>query len=148
MSGQTLQSERMVQWADSDPAGRINSPRAFDFAAEAIEGFFRSQLGISYLQLIRNHNLGAPFVHASCDYLSSLLEGESVRLTLSIERLGTSSITWRVAAAHFDDGRPVFDVRMISTIISMNSGRAVPIPKDFRAAMAPYVIDAAVRVMP
>lgn len=138
----------MVQWADSDPAGRINSPRAFDFAAEAIEGFYRSQLGISYLQLIRNHNLGAPFVHASCDYVSSLLEGESVVLTLSIERLGRTSIAWRVTATRPDDGHPVFNVRMISTIISMDTGRAVPIPPEFREVMAPYVIEASVGAVP
>lgn len=139
MTGRTLTFERLVQWADSDPAGRINAPRVFDFAAEAIEGFYRSQIGISYLQLLRDYELGAPFVHARCDYQSTLMEGESVALTLSIERLGRSSITWRIDGTHEDGGRTVFSAQMIQTIISLESGRAVPIPDTFRAAMDPFV---------
>lgn len=127
--------ERTVQWADSDPAGQINAPRAFDYAAEAIEGFFRLKLGISFLQLIQDLGLGAPYVHASCDYFARLPEGQDLRLALSVERIGRSSITWQVHAVKADTGESAFRVRMISSVVSMETRRAVPIPSNFRDAL-------------
>lgn len=138
-SGRTLSFERTVQWADADPAGRINSPRAFDYANEAIEVFFRKEIGISFLELLHEHRLGAPVVHTSCDFASPLLEGEAVTLTLGIERLGNSSVTWRVDAVHLVSGKLVFSVTTVSTIIDLTTGRATPIPPRFREAMEPFL---------
>lgn len=139
-AGRALVTERRVQWADADPAGQINAPRAFDYAAEAIEGFFRERLGITFLQLIEEHGLGAPTVHASCDYLCRLVEGREIRLALSVERIGTSSVTWRIEAETADTREPAFRARMISSIISMETRRAVPIPPPFRRAMEALLI--------
>lgn len=139
MSGKTMCSERIVQWGDSDPAGRINSPRAFDFAVEIVEAFFRTELGVNYRQLIQELGLGAPVVHSSCDYTSMLLEGDTVRLTLSVERLGTASVTWRVVAHHWMIGAQAFSVRMISCFINNASGKSVPIPETWRQKIGTFV---------
>lgn len=133
----TYQRSRTVEWGDSDPAALINSPRAFDFAVECIEGFYRDVLGLGFVDLLRDRAMGAPIVHASCDFRASLRESETVALTLSIERLGGSSVTWRIDALR--DGTLVFEVRMISSFIDLADGRPVPIPDDFRARMTPYL---------
>ena len=51
--------------------------------------------------MIQEKGFDLPFVHASCDYSSPLMEGESFDLTLQVGRLGTKSITWIVTAAIF-----------------------------------------------
>lgn len=135
----TYERTRTVEWGDSDPAALINSPRAFDFAVECIEGFYRDVLGLGrgFVGLLRERGMGAPFVHASCDFRASLRESETVALVLTIERLGESSVTWRIDARR--DGTPVFEVRMISSYIDLAGGRPVPLPDDFRARMTPYL---------
>lgn len=136
-SALTYDRRRTVEWGDSDPAAFINSPRAFDFAVESIEGFYRDVLGLSFLGLLENRRLGAPVVHARCDFKATLRESDTVEMILSIERLGTSSVTWRIDAIF--EGKPVFEVCMVSSYIRLEDSRPVSIPEDFRARMQPYL---------
>ena len=133
----TYDRRRTVEWGDSDPAAFINSPRAFDFAVECIEGYYRDVLGLSFVGLLEQRRMGAPVVHARCDFKATVRESDTVDLILSIDRLGTSSVTWHVDA--FLDGKPVFEVWMVSSYIRLADGRPVPIPDDFYSRMEPYL---------
>ncbi len=139
MSGQTMTSERIVQWGDSDPAGRINSPRAFDYAVEIVEAFFRTELGLCYRELIYDRGLGFPVVSASCDYTAMLQEGDGVKLSATVERITTSTVTWQVVAHHAVTGAKAFTVRITSCFISNATGRAIPIPAEWRGKFEGYL---------
>lgn len=138
MPGKTFSISQVVTWSMADLASTMNSPRAFDYALEAIEAFFRDILGLSFRRLVQEHGTGAPVVHASCDYLEPLWEGDKFTLTLAIERIGDSSITWRVAA-HRSDGADVFRVKLINVIIDIETRQPKPIPVEFRGLMEDYL---------
>jgi 4-hydroxybenzoyl-CoA thioesterase len=129
---------RTVTWSESDPAGMMNSPRAFDYAIDAIETIYRKALGITFLGLIERHGLGAPLVHLSCDYTAPLKEGDRFTLIASIERLGTSSITWQVEARR-TDRKIAFRARLVSSFVRRSDFRPVPMPPAFRTRFARYV---------
>lgn len=138
MPGKTFSIRQVVTWSMADLAATMNSPRAFDYALEAIEAFFRDILGLSFRRLVQEHGTGAPVVHASCDYLEPLWEGDEFTLTLAIERLGNKSITWRVAAQRAD-GTDVFRVRLINAMIDIETRQPKPIPVEFRGPMEDYL---------
>ncbi|MFO0995062.1 MAG: thioesterase family protein [Alphaproteobacteria bacterium] len=129
---------RTVSWSESDPAGMMNSPRAFDYAIDAIELVYRQALGITFLGLIERHALGAPLVHLSCDYTAPLAEGDRLTLTAWIERLGTSSITWRVEARR-SDRKVAFTVRLVSSFVRRRDFKPVAMPARFRARFGRYL---------
>jgi len=147
MPGKTFSINQVVTWSMADLAATMNSPRAFDYALEAIEGFFREVLGLSFRRLVQQHGTGAPVVHASCDYLEPLWEGDEFTLTLDIERLGGKSITWRVVAQRAD-GTDVFRVKLINVIIDIGTRKPKPIPAEFRSLMQPYLATPQQREMP
>jgi 4-hydroxybenzoyl-CoA thioesterase len=138
MPGKTFSISQVVTWSMADLAATMNSPRAFDCALDTIEAFFREILGLSFRQLVHDHGTGAPVVHASCDYLEPLWEGDEFTLTLAIERLGKSSVTWRVAARR-SDGADVFRVRLINVTIDAETRELKPIPKEFRGLLEDYL---------
>ena len=138
MPGKTFSISRVVTWSMADLVATMNAPRAFDCALEAIEEFFRDILGHSFRRLVHDHGTGAPVVHASCDYLEPLWEGDAFTLNLAIERLGESSITWLVGAQR-SDGADVFRVRLISATIDAETRETKPIPAEFRSLMEEYL---------
>ncbi|MBM3571779.1 MAG: acyl-CoA thioesterase [Alphaproteobacteria bacterium] len=138
MPGQAMTSTRTVQWGDSDPAGRINSPRAYDYAVEVVEAFFRAELGLCYRELIHDRGLGFPVVSSACDFISMLQEGDEVKLTATVERVSRSTVTWKVEAHHAVTSALAFTVRMTSCFISNASGRAIPIPAEWRGKFEEY----------
>ena len=54
-----------VRWADSDPAGRINFPRYFDYMEDGEAELMRS-CGLSYGLLPAGY--GVPRVHTDCTF--------------------------------------------------------------------------------
>lgn len=138
MPGKTFSINQVVTWSMADLVATMNSPRAFDYALETIEAFYREVLGHSFRRLVQEHGTGAPVVHASCDYLEPLWEGDDFTLTLAIERLGDSSVTWRVAARR-SDGTDVFQVRLINATIDARTRQSKPIPTEFRSLMEDYL---------
>jgi len=65
------------------------------------------------------------------DFRRALLVGESIVLHTEVEKLGTSSVTFRQRML-CDDGAVACEARTIMVFAA--HGKAIPIPADFRAA--------------
>ncbi len=130
--------ERVVKWGECDPAGIIYTPRAFDYATEAVEGWYRDVGGLDW-QGMGQRNFGAPTVHAECDFLRPLRPNEKVRVVLGIERIGEASLTFRIDCLG-GDGEPSLKVTMVSCFTDFAGGEArpMPIPPDIRARARIY----------
>ena len=140
MAGQIFRTERTLWWGNADMAVMINMPRAFDFACETIEQFLRDRLGFTFRQMIQDHGFDIPFVHASCDYSSPLLEGESFDLTLQVGRLGTKSITW-IVTAYKKDGTRAYQAKLVNVTLDHGTDESVPIPPHIRSVLEDYLIE-------
>jgi 4-hydroxybenzoyl-CoA thioesterase len=140
-AGRRFSVRRAVRWGDADPAGLIYGPRCFDYAVEAVEAFWEAVLGLGFLDLHRAHRMGAPWVHASCDYLRPLAPGDEVEVTLAVERLGASSITYRIEGAG-PDGQAAFRVTLVSAMVDLDTGKPTPVPEAMRERVRPYLVGA------
>ena len=141
MAGEVFRTERTIWWGHADMAVMINMPRAFDFAGEVIEEFLRDRLGFTFRQMIQEKGFDLPFVHASCDYSSPLMEGESFDLTLQVGRLGTKSITW-IVSAFKKSGEEAFKATLVNVVLNHKTAKSMAIPNSVRAGLTPYLVAA------
>lgn len=134
----TITLKRRVTWSDADPAGIMNSARAFDYSVEIIEEFYRRVLGWGFGDLIQRHGMGVPMVHVEADYLAPLPQGTTVMLSAALEKLGRSSVAWRVEARRADR-KIAFRVRAVTSFIRNDGFRSVAIPAAWRKKLSHYL---------
>ncbi len=79
---------RRVHFADTDAAGVVHFSRLLCYAEEA-EHELLEGLGIPLLA-----DGGWPRVHVDCSYNSPARMGDRVEVSLAVEKLGKTSVTW------------------------------------------------------
>jgi 4-hydroxybenzoyl-CoA thioesterase len=82
--------------------------------------------------------LGIPTVGTKVDFVGPARFGDLLKVELRVAKLGSSSI--ELAIDSFVDGRPCFRARHTICVFSQETYRAVPVPDDLRARMAPYLV--------
>jgi acyl-CoA thioesterase FadM len=141
MSGRTITVRRRLAWGETDPAGVIYAPQAFHFAIAALEELWIEALGISFRDFLLRERKATPWVHNACDFAAPIFAGEAFTLTVAIEKLGASSLAYRVEAAGAD-GRARFSIKMVGAMIDLDTMKPCAIPDDIRAKLSPYVMTA------
>jgi len=128
----SIEMKLRVRWADSDPAGRINFPRYFDYMEDGEAELMRS-VGLSYAQLPPGY--GVPRVHTGCTFKKILAYDAPFTMRVSIGKLGNSSI--RYEYQFFTDGdHSELAAEGSMTIVVVKDGRPVEIPPAWRAALS------------
>jgi 4-hydroxybenzoyl-CoA thioesterase len=129
--------KRRVKWGECDPAGIIYTTKVLDYAMETLEAWNREVLGVPWLRLNREMKLGMPTVRAEMDFLSAPAVDDPVVCELRIERVGRSSITYRITGDD-GDGRALFRVMLTSCLVEKPAFRATPIPDGFLERIHAY----------
>ncbi|MCU0683716.1 MAG: hypothetical protein MUF34_15990 [Polyangiaceae bacterium] len=137
-AGQTFEREQIVYWGDSDPAGILFGPRSFEYGLRLIEHLFLELFGVGFDGFQRRHKVILPWVHLGCDFRRPAPTGSPLTLRLSVERLGTSSVSYRIDAIGAA-GEEHFRLQMVSATVAMDTGRPVPLVAEQREALEPYV---------
>ena len=125
-----------IRFGDCDPAGILYYPRYFDLFHQAMEAWFDGPLGLSYARFLGEDRLGLPAVAAQAQYLAPCTFGEVVRVELSVERLGTSSIAFAYSVRGADTSERAVG-RVTCVVMDLDAARptyrrAVPIPVALR----------------
>jgi 4-hydroxybenzoyl-CoA thioesterase len=137
-AGQTFERPQIVRWGDSDPAGILYGPRAFEYGVGLVEDLFVHLFGVGFDGFQRRHKVLLTWVHLGCDFRRPAATGTALTLRLAVERLGTSSVTYRIDALGAG-GETHFKLQMVSATVAMATGRSVPLVAEHRDALAPYV---------
>jgi acyl-CoA thioesterase FadM len=132
------------RWAHSDPARMIYTPRFGDFCMEAIEAWYEDRVGADWYRINLDWGVGTPFVHMEIDFRSTVTPRDALAMTVAIERVGTSSLAFKVTARTEVDGRLCFEGRFVSVCVpSTDQGRdqergaalrSIPLDPRLRAA--------------
>jgi len=131
-----FERERLIRFSHCDPAAIVFFPRYFVMFNDLVEDWFDDGLRLGYAKVVGGRRIGLPTVSIHCEFQRPSRMGERVLLSLAVERLGRSSITLSVGCRHGEEER----VRMRQVLVtqSLDSGRAVPIPDDIRAAIEAF----------
>ncbi len=143
---ETFQTTRLVEFRDTDAAGIVHFSVFFAYM-EAAEHELLRHLGLSVVTEIDGKTVSWPRVAARCDYRKAIRFEQSVTIAVSVERIGTKSVTYRF---DFRDqsGDAVADGTITAVCCEIphgdirESSRPVPIeiPALFIDKLRPYVI--------
>jgi acyl-CoA thioesterase FadM len=128
-SAATASSEPFVyrfrpRWAHCDPARMIYTPRFGDFCMEAIEAWFEARVGADWYRINLDWGIGTPFVHMEIDFRSPVTARDTLLIRVAVDRVGTSSIGFQVAASAEAEGRLCFEGRSVCVSVpAANQGR-------------------------
>jgi 4-hydroxybenzoyl-CoA thioesterase len=128
-----------IRFSHCDPAGIVFFPHYLVMVNDLNEDWFAHLLGTPYADLVGRRRTGLPTVSLQCDFSAISRMGENVTLGLSVERLGTKSITLRHGCRLGDDAR--MSVRQVIVTTDLDSHHAIDIPADLRAAIERFMAE-------
>ena len=140
-SAMAFPTEYLIRFSHCDPGGIVHFPRFFDMINAAVEDWFARALALPFDAMHMQHRVGFPIVHTQCEFLKPCRIGECLLLELSVARIGRASLD--LALCGRIGGEERLRARNVRSMMSLETYRALPIPDDLRARMAPFAADAA-----
>jgi acyl-CoA thioester hydrolase len=133
MKTPVFHTTRRVEFADTDMAGIVHFANFFRYMEAAEVEFLRSH-GVSVAMTWEGDRIGFPRVAASCDYLAPVTFGDVMDVAVSIERLGSKSVTYGFEFTR--DGQVIARGQVSSVccrILDDHKMESMTIPASFRA---------------
>ncbi|MGO4284245.1 acyl-CoA thioesterase [Bosea sp. TAB14] len=120
-----------TRWHDNDVYGHVNNVVYygwFDTAVNAwlIENGFLDPATSAIVGLV---------VETGCSYFESVAFPETVEAGIAVERLGTSSVTYRIGIFRQGSEQAAAQGRFTHVYVARASQKPVPIPAPLRAAL-------------
>lgn len=130
-----FQISRRVEFGDTDMAGIMHFSNFFRFMEVAETAFLRSR-GLSVCWLDQGHRVGFPRVSATCDYLKPALFEEMIDLSVTLEKVGRKSITYRFDFSRAGEAIAVGHISAVYCRTTPGHGiESLEIPLDLRAKL-------------
>jgi len=121
-----------TMWADNDVYGHINNAVHYRWFDTAVN---RWLLSAGLLDWQNGTPIGL-VVETGCRYAASVTYPEAVEAGVLIEKLGGSSVTYRLGIFREGVAEAAAEGHFIHVYVDRDSRRPVPIPDDWRARMA------------
>jgi acyl-CoA thioesterase FadM len=129
----TREESIYLGFGDADPAGAVFYPRAFALAHQTVENLLR-QSEVGWENWFASAKHAAPLRRAEADFFLPLRPGASVVTRAAVEKIGTTSVTFRVDLFE-STGRLAATIRTTHVMIDKATGRATPLSRELSAAL-------------
>ena len=123
-----------VRYGSIDFARIVYYPQFLHFCHVAMEEMFAAVVGVTYPDAIQKEQIGYPTVKSEVDFLEPVAYGETLEMSVSVERIGTSSIVFVYEGVRSSDGKTAFRVRNVQVAVNMAAWGSIPIPDHHRKA--------------
>lgn len=127
----------LVGWGDCDPAQIAYTGRIPNFCLDSINAFLDAHFGGGWFVQELDNDIGMPFVNMSIDFRAPVTPRHRLRCKVWPERLGTSSVTFRVDG--FQDGTLCFEGRFTEVMVTASTFRKREIPAHFREMLERFL---------
>jgi acyl-CoA thioester hydrolase len=121
-----------TRWSDDDTYGHVNNVVHYMMFDTAVNGWLIEASGVDIRQLPA---IGL-VVETSCRYYAELRFPEVVTAGLALERLGNSSVIYRLALFGEHSQSPAAAGRFVHVYVDRDTRRPTPVPGEIRAALA------------
>ena len=133
-----------TRWSDDDVYGHMNNARYFDLIDTAVNAHLAEATGTD----IRHLPAVGVVAEVSCRYFREVGYPDPIDLGLVVDRLGTSSVVYRVGIFQGGDGSPgdeaAAEGRFVHVYVDNSDparGRVTtPVPGEIRAVLEPLVV--------
>lgn len=122
-----------VRLHHTDAAGVLYYSRLFELLQEAFESAM-ADAGLSMAELLKAGEFRIPVVHAEADYTAPVQVSDRLEVQLTFSARKRSMCV----AADFVDaaGRRVATAQTVHAVLSVTTGRSVPLPEPLRVAIS------------
>ncbi|HTR11420.1 MAG TPA: thioesterase family protein [Paraburkholderia sp.] len=134
MTDHTFRRKHKIHFSECDPAGIVFYPQYFVLFNDLIESWIDELLPQGYHGLIGAQRVGMPTVHLEVDFKAVSKMGDTVWLSLEVERIGQKSLTLAWACSG-GDGAVRMAARQTIVTTSLDTHASIAIPDDLRAAI-------------
>jgi acyl-CoA thioester hydrolase len=120
-----------TRWHDNDHYGHVNNVVYYAYFDTAVNGFLIEASGTD----VRDLPAIGIVAETSCRFLRELSFPDTVWAGLALERLGNSSVVYRIALFRNDEAEPAAIGRFVHVYVDGQTRRPVPVPERIRAAL-------------
>ena len=120
-----------TRWMDNDQYGHVNNVVYYSYFDTAVNGYLieASSCDVRELPAI------GIVAETSCKFISELTFPDTVYAGLALERLGNSSVIYRIGLFRNQEVEPAAIGRFVHVYVDSATRRPVPIPQQVRAAL-------------
>src|SRR5439155_14571640 len=94
--GEPFVFRRAVRFEEIDAAGFVFFAEIVALAHEGLENMLAERMPGGYASLVVGRRIGLPCVHLEGDFSGALRFGDTIEVSMSVVRFGTSSVTFDV----------------------------------------------------
>jgi YbgC/YbaW family acyl-CoA thioester hydrolase len=132
-----------VRFDDVDYARILYFPRQIHFLLIVLEQFFVEELRLPIKAMFDEQHLSMPTVNIQADFKTPLQFGDEAEITMWVERIGNTSITFTYEAVNAATKEPTCTARHTVVMVDDRTMQPLTVPADYRRALQPYLTDAA-----
>jgi 4-hydroxybenzoyl-CoA thioesterase len=132
-----FECDKLIRFHHCDPAGIVFYPQYFVLFNELVEDWFNEGLGIDFARFHVESGMGVPMGSIECRFLSPSKVGEILRLSLSIKRIGRSSLVLHVRGQSAGEMRVEATLTLI--LASLKTWRSVAFSGELREKLEKYL---------
>ena len=121
-----------TRWSDDDTYGHVNNVVHYLMFDTAVNGWLIEASGVDIRQLPA---IGV-VVETSCRYFAELRFPEVVTAGVGLERLGSTSVVYRLALFGEGQESPAAAGRFVHVYVDRDTRKPVSIPPEIRTALA------------
>ena len=122
-----------IRFEDADPAGVVFYPRAIALAHAAVEDLLRRS-ALGWDAWFASPHYAAPLRRAEADFFLPMKPGQSFEVCASVEKTGTSSVTFLVEFLEAA-GNTAARIRTVHVLIDKATGQPLPLTAEIRTAL-------------
>jgi acyl-CoA thioester hydrolase len=120
-----------TRWHDNDHYGHVNNVVYYAYFDTAVNGFLIEASGTD----IRELPAIGIVAETSCRFLRELSFPDTVHAGLAVEKLGNSSVVYRIGLFRNEESEPAALGRFVHVYVDAATRRPVPVPAPIRAAL-------------
>jgi acyl-CoA thioester hydrolase len=120
-----------TRWHDNDHYGHVNNVVYYAYFDTAVNGYLIEASGTD----IRDLPAIGIVAETSCRFLRELSFPDIVYVGLALEKLGNSSVIYRIGLFRNDETEPAALGRFVHVYVDSATRRPVPMPAPIRAAL-------------
>ncbi len=121
-----------TRWHDNDAYGHVNNVVYYGWFDTAVNAWLIEN---GFLDLAGSEIVGL-VVETACTYFESVAFPETVEAGIAVERLGTSSVTYRIGIFRQGGEQAAAQGRFTHVYVERATQKPVPIPAPLRVALA------------
>ena len=120
-----------TRWMDNDHYGHVNNVAYYSFFDTAVNGFLIEATGID----IRELPAIGIVAESGCEFLEAVSFPDTIHAGIDLERLGTTSVVYRIALFREGSDLPCAVGRFVHVYVDRETRRPVPIPAEIRTVL-------------